>query len=610
MNKTMNKIVLSFLFLFFLYTLCAQKIIDIEDYELKTGQDVTPLLRSIIENNRNNVTIRFTKGIYHFYPQEAFGKYHAITNHDNLYRYFAFPLIDLSGIEIDGGGSEFIFHGQITPFLLERSKNIKLHNFSIDWEQPFFFQAEVVESNKKEKTMDLRVNPAVEPLFEGHRLGFVTNGLHFPFLGESMVFDPKTKAVAYNAVNYVLNTVTSRFTTDTQLDKNTFRIQWDLDIEPPVPGMLYVSKGPNKFNRYCPGIHLSDSKDIMIENVVIHHAGGMGIIGEKTENIHIKGVQVVLREGTDRILTTTADATHFCNCKGQLLIEDCLFMNMLDDATNIHGSYLRVYKKKDATTLLSKINHFQQFDYHFAQPGDSISFIDKETLLSIGSGKVKEIKVLNEQVYEISFTEPLPEHLKLEDGLDNITWYPETIFRNNTILNNRARGILISTRNKTLIYNNTFSSMMAAILFEGDMNFWYEAGAVNHVEIKNNVFLDNAYGGNKMAVIQINPRMKKVIPDRSYERNILIENNEFRTFDNPILSAHSVDGLVFSGNKIKETNTYPKLFPDAPAINLKSCINTTIQSNTYEGKNPVRIEVDSSTRQSLFITTGQKGFIY
>ena len=604
----MRKIILSLILSFSLCAGHTAKVINLADYGLTQGQDMTPVIRGLLESNKENLKICFPKGTYHFYPDEAFGKYHAITNHDNIYRYFAFPLTGKAGIEIDGGGSDFIFHGLITPFLIEKSNSIKLYDFSIDWEQPFFLQAEVLQSNKEEKSMDIKVHPMAEPLFEGNRLGFVTNGHHLPFLGESMVFDPKTRAVAYKAANYILNSTTSRATFDTKLGENTFRVKWNSGAEPPPAGLLYISKGPNSFNRYCPAIHLSDSKDVLLEDVIIHHAGGMGVIGEKTENIHLKGVKVVLRENTDRILTTTADATHFCNCKGKLLIENCVFENMLDDAANIHGSYLKVYQKKGEQAILARIGHFQQFDYHFAQPGDSIAFIEKETLLTYGYRKVKEVKVINEQVYEISFTEALPDQLKTEDGIENITWYPEATFRNNTIRNNRARGVLISTRNRTQIYKNTFSSMMSAILFEGDLLHWHEAGAVNQVEIKDNLFLDNAYGGRKAAVIWINPRMQKVVPEQPYESNIVIENNEFRTFDNAILSALSVKGLVFRGNKIVETNTYPKLFPESPAIEIKSCVNTTIESNTYEGKEPARVEIDDSSRQSLVIDKKQKGF--
>lgn len=48
-----------------------------------------------------------------------------------------------------------------------------------------------------------------------------------------------------------------------------------------------------------------------------------------------------------------------------------------------------------------------------------------------------------------------------------MSWYPELIFRNNVVRNNRARSILVSTPRKVVVEGNTFSSMMSAILFEG-----------------------------------------------------------------------------------------------------------------------------------------------
>lgn len=604
----MRKMTILWLLSVLFVPLQAVKVIHIADRKVAPGQDMTPVIRKILESDTKDIKIVFPKGTYHFYPEEAFGKYHAITNHDNLYRYFAFPLIGMSGVEIDGGGSDFIFHGLITPFLVERSERIMLRGFSIDWEEPFFFQAEVVGSYPKEKAMDLKVHPMCRPLFEGNRLGFVTNGFHLPFLGESMVFDPKTRAVAYKGQRHVLNTTTSRATFDTRLGDDLFRVQWSSEVEAPPVGLLYISKGPNKFNRYCPGIHLSDSKDVLLKDVVVYHAGGMGLIGEKTENIHVDALKVILREGTGRILTTTADATHFSNCKGQLLIENCVFENMLDDASNIHGSYLSVYRLYDRHRLVAGVGHFQQFGYHFARAGDSICFVERASLLPIGYGVVEQVKTINEQLYEISFREPLPEQLKVEDGLDNISWYPETVFRNNVVRNNRARGILISSRNKTLIHHNSFSSMIAAILVEGDMNFWYESGAVRELEIRDNLFLDNAYGGRKAAVIWINPRMAKIDPEKPFERNIVIERNEFRTFDNAILSASSVEGLVFRENKIVETYTYPKLFPESPALDIKHCVHTTIVGNTYVGKQPAQIKVDTLSRRTLQMDKRQRGF--
>ena len=42
-----------------------------------------------------------------------------------------------------------------------------------------------------------------------------------------------------------------------------------------------------------------------------------------------------------------------------------------------------------------------------------------------------------------------------------------------------------------------------------------------------------------------------------FNRNVLVENNEFRLVDSRIVSAVSVDGFVFRNNKIIRSDDYP-----------------------------------------------------
>ena len=103
--------------------------------------------------------------------------------------------------------------------------------------------------------------------------------------------------------------------------------------------------------------------------------------------------------------------------------------------------------------------------------------------------------------------------------------------------------------------------------------------------------------------------MKQTVKDQPYEKNIVIEDNEFRTFDNSILSALSVDGLIFRNNKIIESGTYPKLWPDLPMIEVRDGLNILIQNNSFEGKEKGRIVIDENSSRSLKIDKKQKGFI-
>ena len=150
-----------------------------------------------------------------------------------------------------------------------------------------------------------------------------------------------------------------------------------------------------------------------------------------------------------------------------------------------------------------------------------------------------------------------------------MSWYPELIFRNNVVRNNRARSILVSTPRKVVVEGNTFSSMMSAILFEGDMDHWYESGAVRDVTIRNNRFLDGTYGGADFPTIFINPHQKKEVPGHPYERNITIEGNLFRTFNEQLLRAKSVGGLIFRDNTIELSEKY-KPYNDLPTIDIRS----------------------------------------
>ena len=130
--------------------------------------------------------------------------------------------------------------------------------------------------------------------------------------------------------------------------------------------------------------------------------------------------------------------------------------------------------------------------------------------------------------------------------------------------------------------------MMSAILFEGDMDHWYESGAVRDVTIRNNRFLDGTYGGADFPTIFINPHQKKEVPGHPYERNITIEDNLFRTFNEQLLRAKSVGGLIFRDNTIELSEKY-KPYNDLPTIDIRSSQQVVIKNNRY--KKPGKISI-------------------
>jgi len=81
----------------------------------------------------------------------------------------------------------------------------------------------------------------------------------------------------------------------------------------------------------------------------------------------------------------------------------------------------------------------------------------------------------------------------------------------------------------------------------------------------------------------------------------------FRTFDSSILNALSTGGLVFKGNTIEPSGTYPPINPDMPVIKLEGCPNAVIEGNTYKGSGAGSISMDEFSKKSAKVS-GQKGF--
>ena len=145
-------------------------------------------------------------------------------------------------------------------------------------------------------------------------------------------------------------------------------------------------------------------------------------------------------------------------------------------------------------------------------------------------------------------------------GVENLTWTPTVYFAKNVVRNNRARGALFSSPRHTVCENNLFDHTSGtAILLCGDCNGWYESGSCKDVIIRKNKFINalTSYYQFTNAVVSIYPEIPRLGEQKQYfHSNIVIENNQFITFDEPILYAKSVDGLIFRKNKIKRSKSY------------------------------------------------------
>ena len=579
--------------------------------ELPPGADATPVFRRAVEACRNRKArgLIVPAGSWHLYPDQAFEQTLAVANNDPGIKRIIFALDDLEGFTLSGSNAHFICHGEMIPISAENSHNLSLQGFTIDWERPFNFQGRVIAAQPELNAFDLAVHNEVVYEIRGQRLIFMGKPPRTPDswkewappttefltwqrnLQWNMWFDEKTHSPIPGEHLWGLKP-------DPRVEEIRPRVLRIFDAlnQLPTPGMILTVNGMMEPNRTSPAIRISRCANLLLSDITIHHAGGMGVIVQRTDGATLRRLQVVLPPGKNRYVTTTADATHFNGCRGNIVLEDCAFENMLDDAANIHGCFVRIEKQLGPKTLLCRRVHSEQRGLTVVERGDRVRLVTSRDLQSYGEAQAVATRELNWDLFEMTLDRLPVAGVQPESGIYNLTWQPNLLVRGCTVRNNRARAMLIATAGDVLVEKNQFSrSSMAGIQFEGDNGFWWEAGPTRKVVIRNNWFVDT-YG----AVLRIVPSIDaRRFPKALYHGGIVFENNSIKSFHRAVVDAVAVDGLVFRGNTISLTDTFGSADVTTPSFSIESGRDVVIESNAFTGEPPLIVKAAATAARPL-----------
>ena len=575
-------------------------VVDMAAFGAKAdGSDTTPSVRAALEKVRasSGGKLVFPPGRYDFWPERASEEYLFVSNNDEGLKRIAFPLTGMKDVEIDGGGATFMFHGYTVPFLIEESKGITLRNFSVDFSRPFHSEGRVLAVTPDHVDLEFsdefphEIRNGVLVFTDGSKASgpatTVTAGETLYPYGSLLAFDPVKRETAFMAKDrYKVGEGIAAG----KLAPNRVRLMIP-DISAKQGDVLVFSPK----NRDVPGFVVSDSSDFHLSDIKLHHCGGMGVIAQRSSDLFLTKLQVTPPPGGRRIVSLTADGTHFVNCKGKIELVDCLFEQQKDDATNIHGLYAKITHIFSPTRFEVTMIHPQQAGVDFIRTGTRLELNDGPSLTEEGFARVKSVERINKQRTIVEIEAPLPDHVTLGDSVaDADANTAEVLIRNCVLRGNRARGILLGSRGRMVVEGNTFHTPGAAILFEGDSRFWFEQAGVRDVVIRDNTFDNCNYGVWGTACIQVGSGIAEEFRDTSrYNRNIRIENNLFRAFSPlPLLSIYSVDGLTFTGNRLEKTKAYP-----APPAAKWEMFNIT-DSDNVKVEDPATVSAGSPAATS------------
>ena len=531
-------------------------------------------------------------GEYDFYPDSALVREYYVSNHDqDNPKRVALALEGMKNFtlkgKVTGDGSalvDLMMNGRMLPVAMIECQDCKLENVGVDTRVPQITQVEVLENDVENGLITYRIAPYVNYRVDNGRL--VVSGSNWAFVPSwGIAFEGDTKRIIYTTSDIGVGTSGVE-----ELEPYVIRAPWrDARL---VPGSVIAMRS---YQRPTPGIFVSLCNNTTLQNSCVFYAEGMGLLAQMSENLTLDGFRVALR-GDGRYFTTQADATHFSGCKGKIVSVNGLYEGMMDDAINVHGTYLRVVQRLDDNTLVGRYMHGQAYGFYWGGAGDSVQFVRSDVMEITEGNRVVEIAPYDKEQlagckeFKIKFEKELPADIANgKYGIENLEWTPEVYFANNLIRNNRARGALFSTPKKTLVEKNTFDHTSGtAILLCGDCNGWFETGACRDVVIRGNHFVNALTSMFQFTngIISIYPEIPDLWSQTKYfhggdGKGVVIENNTFETFDAPIVYAKSLDGLVFRGNKVIQNEDFKPFHWNKHRFLLERVVNVTIEGNDF-----------------------------
>jgi polygalacturonase len=521
---------LAFLFTAISFFGCSETVseINVKDFGAipNDGKDDTPAIIKALQacNNNTNSKLIFDFGTYDIYGSQK----------DERGNFNPSVVIkNLSNLTIEGNGSEFVGHDYASMFHFSGCSNLSVANLTVDWDPLPYTQGKVIAVDSD--YIDIEV---IAPFV-------AKKGLHT----EAIIgYDPEKRRMA------------RRFT-------DHYQLGFEKTTEVVGPGVMRLFIGrKDRFAGTMPAVgtfviarhqvygyqafEFEKCKNVNLENVSIYSNPGMGVTGDECRDISIRHLKVMLRPGTGRWMSCTADATHFAGCRGTITMENCLFEGMGDDATNVRsGHYLLVSERLGDNKLRIKTGYRYGSDLTPPETGDKLELSSEDKpLLPYATLTVRSVErdTLNKSLI-IGFSEKLPENTAKGDAVGNATSIPVLRIRNCTTIRNRSRGFIIKTRD-VIIEDCLFQDITeCSIALESDVNGWWESISSRDVIIRNNRFVDSKFEpGYLHGVIEFHT-MSQTAPAGVYRR-ITIADNIFLGSIGNILKIGSADDVDIRNN--------------------------------------------------------------
>lgn len=421
----------------------------------------------------------------------------------------------VSDVYFVGNGADFVFTSWCVAFELENTKNIHFNDISIDYDPSPVVAGRVKSCNTDTNQITIALTDEFNLSADWYNDGVINYGSYMEFKEDANgVLYPNTDGnLLYNSTgDKVKNIMGGSYNATKNELTLTFKVM------KPVSAGVKVSVA---FTMYeYATFTATDCEDVYMEGCNIYCSAGMTFLFHTVHNTYLNRTNLMLKEGSDRLMTATADGFHGNDCTGDIVITGSIYENSHDDSINI-CSFYKTVSEYSANKL--KCSSSSASTNYPINAGDVIEVYNPKTLEYLGEYTVESVKV-SALVYTLTVDKYIRDDIK---GMliGNATRNPKVRINDCLFRNKRNRGILLQSRDSD-ISNNTFSNVVhGAISLHSVLDIFSEAITPRNITVTNNKFLNNneGYGlDGEVAIFAYGSNHKSVA---NSIKNIKIENN-------------------------------------------------------------------------------------
>lgn len=530
---------------------------------MKLHCELVVFLTSLFIHDSCETVLSISVDDYGAYPNDNLDDTHAIQsaiNHARLNSVVTFGfgtynlssavnIVNAQNLIITGQGIDKTFLIGNVPtsiFSIQSGQNLTISHLSIDFD-PLPFTAGYV-LNVTHTYLDLQV---VSP----HQTDVNRS------VGAILRYDPIAMRPAFGSKTYEIYQTLPQNSTTTLVSPGILRIPLNYATQF-LPGDAIVARYGSQ-NHVIGG---SDAEDLTIDSINIYTSWCMGCAITRAKRLTIRNYHVLRRD--QRWLSTIADCLNFLHSEEYVHIYDSKCSSMGDDGLNIGDMIFSVQEILNSTSVI--IQTFAWTDTLNVGIGIELEFSHNQTPFTpYTKGKILSIQDHDSKSRIFTFESSLNVNVNDYVVVSNV---PSVIIQNLTIENNRARGIILQTRNATVTNSILNQTSGPAVLLQPSL-YWYAGPGAINISLTKNLFINNNEGiASEKGVISISPYPTQLIP---VVKNIQISSSTFRPglYSQALVQSFNGENIFFSQNYIETNNS-------SPLINICNTQTFTASNNT------------------------------